>query len=103
MHCGPNQYFLSSAHSKNRPTIPCLAYGVLGLELLGRAALASVSPTLLAEPDKEHRYLLQALGRAVQNTTRRSIGAAQVFNLCRTLFDGFTEEDRAAALALINR
>jgi hypothetical protein len=25
----------------------------LGLELLGRAALSSISPTLLAEPDKE--------------------------------------------------
>ena len=75
----------------------------MGLELLGRAAVASVSPTLLAEPDREHKYLLQALGRGVQNTSRRSIGTAQVFNLCRTLFDGFTEEDRAVALALINR
>jgi hypothetical protein len=65
-----------------------------------RVTAASVSLTLLAEPNKEHKYLLQALGRGVQNTSRRSIGTAQVFNLCRTLFDGFTDEDRAAALAL---
>jgi hypothetical protein len=75
----------------------------MGLELLGRAALASVSPTLLAEPDPEHRFLLHALNRGVQKGVRRSIGAVQVFNLCRTLFDGFTEDERAAALALVNR
>jgi hypothetical protein len=74
----------------------------LGLELLGRAALASVSPTLLAEPDKEHKYLLHALNRGSERTPRKSITAAQVFSLCRTLFPDFTEEDFKAALALIN-
>jgi hypothetical protein len=33
-----------------------------GLELLARAAVASVSPTLLAEPDRDHQNLLHALG-----------------------------------------
>jgi hypothetical protein len=75
----------------------------MGLELLGRAALASVSPTLLAEPDKEHKNLLHALSRGTQSTTRRSIGTVPVFNLCRILFDRFTEDDRFAALALVNR
>ena len=37
----------------------------LGLELLARAALASISPTLLAAPENTHRYLLHALGRAL--------------------------------------
>jgi hypothetical protein len=40
----------------------------LGLELLARAALASVSPTLLAEPDNEHRFLLHALNRGSKKT-----------------------------------
>ncbi|MEO9870942.1 hypothetical protein [Ekhidna sp.] len=35
--------------------------GALGLELLARSAVAKVSPTLLAEPDKEHQNLLHAL------------------------------------------
>src|SRR5713226_336085 len=75
----------------------------LGLELLARAALASVSPTLLAEPDQEHRFLLHALNRGSERTPRRSIGTGQVFSLCRTLFDDFSETDLKAALALVNR
>jgi predicted RNA-binding Zn-ribbon protein involved in translation (DUF1610 family) len=75
----------------------------LGLELLARAAVASVSPTLLAEPDKEHKFLLHALKRGSQTTPPRSIGTAQVFNLCKTLFDGFTKADLSLALALANR
>src|SRR4029077_967560 len=75
----------------------------LALELLGRAALASVSPTLLAEPDRDHRFLLHALNRGSEKTQRRSIGTAQVFSLCQTLFVQFTEDDLKAALALVNR
>jgi len=75
----------------------------LGLELLARAALASVSPTLLAEPDKEHKFLLHALNRGSEKVQRRSIPATQVFNLCRTLFVQFSENDLIAANALVNR
>jgi len=75
----------------------------LGLELLARAALASISPTLLAEPDVEHKYLLHALNRGSERTSRKSIGAAQVLSLCRTLFPEFTEDDYKVSLALINR
>jgi hypothetical protein len=75
----------------------------LGLELLGRAAVASVSPTLLAEPDREHRFLLQALNRGQEKGLRKSIGTAQVFTLCQTLFPQFTEADKVSAVALVNR
>jgi len=75
----------------------------LALELLARAALASVSPTLLAEPDKDHKFLLHALNRGSEKVQRRSITTAQVFTLCRTLFADFTENDLIAALALVNR
>jgi transcription elongation factor Elf1 len=74
-----------------------------GLELLARASLASISPTLLAEPDDEHKYLLHALNRGSERTPHKSIGAAQVLYLCRTLFPEFTEDDHKASLALINR
>lgn len=73
----------------------------LALELLGRAALASVSPTLLAEPDREHKYLLHALNRG--SGDRRSVKAVQVFALCRKLFPEFSDDDLKAAIALINR
>jgi hypothetical protein len=75
----------------------------LGLELLARTAIASVSPTLLAEPDKEHRFLLHALKRGAERITPQSIGSVQVFSLCKTLFDEFSKEDLTAALALANR
>lgn len=76
----------------------------LGLELLARAALASVSPTLLAEPDNDHKHLLHALGRGSDRVPRKSISTAQVFALCRQLFGAsFTEDDFKAAMALVNR
>lgn len=75
----------------------------LGLELLARAALASISPTLLAEPDPDQRHLLHALGRSSAKTVPKSIGAAQVVKLCGDLFPGFKEEHRNVARALFNR
>ena len=75
----------------------------LGLELLARAAVASVSPTLLAEPVAGHRYLLYALNRAPEKTPPISISTEQVFTLCSVLFDSFTKEDFNEAKALVNR
>ena len=74
----------------------------LGLELLARTAISSVSPTLLAKPDPEHKFLLHALNRAAEKAPQ-SIGAFVVFNLCKTLFDSFSADDHTAALALVNR
>ena len=78
---------------------------VLGLELLARAALASVSPTLLSAPNKNHRYLLHALGRGSDQSrgNRRSIPTSTVFELCKTLFQEFSQENFNAAMALVNR
>src|SRR5437867_12953061 len=75
----------------------------MGLELLARAAIAGISPTLLAEPDREQRFLLHALGRGSETTGRRSIGTAQVLALCGKLFPQFGPEQQDAARALINR
>ncbi len=75
----------------------------LGLELLARAAIASVSPALLAEPDPDHKNLLQALKLAPESGPRKSLPIARVLNLCRTLFSNFSEDDRTVALALANR
>lgn len=75
----------------------------LGLELLARAALASVSPTLLAEPDAEHKFLLYALNRGAQAGSPRSLGTAQVFRLCSALFDRFSKKDLVLSQALANR
>ena len=75
----------------------------LGLELLARAAVSSVSPTLLAEPDSEHRHLLHALGLGNAKVGPQSLGAVKVFRLCETIFPYFSSEHNTAAIALINR
>ncbi len=74
-----------------------------GLELLARAALASISPTLLAEPDDDHKHLLHSLGRGAERSSGKSIVSAKVFALCRTLFDTFREDDQKSCTALLNR
>lgn len=74
-----------------------------GLELLARAALSSVSPTLLAEPADDHKHLLHSLGRGVGHSSGKSIGSSKVFSLCKTLFDNFREEERLICIALLNR
>ena len=85
---------------RNEPTFGL--WCSLGLEMLARSALASISPTLLAKDDHNHKYLLYALNRTSEREPQ-SITATQLFNLCKTLFPDFTEDDVKAAEALINR
>ncbi len=75
----------------------------MGLELLARSALAKFSPTLLAEPDPEHRYLLIALDLGSAKVSRRSIATNQVLNLCKTLIPDFTDNEVRIASALTGR
>jgi DNA-directed RNA polymerase subunit M/transcription elongation factor TFIIS len=75
----------------------------LGLELLARATLASVSPTLLAQPDNDQKNLLHVVHKESELLFPKSIAAAQVFGLCKRMFPVFSEEDQKVALALLNR
>lgn len=75
----------------------------LGLELLARAAVASVSPTLLAEPQNDHQNLLYALGVGPKLSAPQSISTSKVFAQCQGLFANFTKEDSVASMALANR
>jgi hypothetical protein len=75
----------------------------LGLELLARAAVASVSPLLLADPDPAQRSLLHALGHGSTNTKPKSVTAVQVIDLCSTLFGDFNKDDLKSCRALIDR
>jgi hypothetical protein len=95
--------FFQRAFSESRDDPAFGLWCSLGLEILARTALASISPTLLAEPDREHKYLLHALGRGSERTPRKSIGAVQVLSLCLDLFPEFTKDELTASLALVNR
>jgi DNA-directed RNA polymerase subunit M/transcription elongation factor TFIIS len=74
-----------------------------GLELLARAAVASVSPALLAHPDNEHKNLLHVVHKESQLPFPQSISATLVFRLCKRMFADFSEDDHTIALALLNR
>jgi hypothetical protein len=74
----------------------------MGLEILARAAVASVSPMLLAEPDQEQKYLLYALKRGSEKNPK-SIAIAKVLNLCDKLFPEFTPEIHTSVSALVSR
>lgn len=78
-------------------------YCALGLELLSRSAIAHVSPTLLAEPDKDHQNLLHALNLGSAKTQRKSIAVVQVLALCQQLITDFTETDFKTAKAIVSR
>lgn len=73
-----------------------------GLELLARATVAKTSPALLADPDKDQKNLLHALGISSSHSPK-SIPINQVLSLCRILVPAFTEEEFKAASALLNR
>jgi hypothetical protein len=75
----------------------------MGLELLARSAVSKVSPTLLAEPDKEHHHLLHALNLGSVKIQRKSIATIHVLSLCQTLIAEFTEAEFKVASAIINR
>lgn len=75
----------------------------MGLELLARSTVSHVSPTLLAEPDREHQNLLHALGLGSVKSSRKSIATINVLTLCQILITNFTEADFKIASAIINR
>lgn len=75
----------------------------MGLELLARSSLASISPTLLAEPDREHQNLLHALNLGSATSQRKSLPTLQVLLLCKTLIVEFTDSNFKIASALVNR
>ncbi|HEX2882734.1 MAG TPA: hypothetical protein VHO25_24615, partial [Polyangiaceae bacterium] len=95
--------FLERAFQIDRDSPEFGLWCTFGLELLARAAVASISPTLLAEPDRDQNNLLHALGRGKARTGPKSLSSAQLFKLCDFLFDEFTVEHTTAAIALINR
>lgn len=70
-------------------------WSALALEFLARTALASVSPTLLADTSTaDISNLLYALGKATSSSNVKSIGTADVLARCEKLFPGFTGEHK---------
>lgn len=94
--------FMSKASVEDHEKEAFGLWAALGLELLARSAIASTSPLLLAEPDKDQKNILYALGFG-SGGTPKSISTIQVLSLCRLLIANFTEEEFKSASSLLNR
>ncbi len=63
------------------------------LELLGKAALARVSPLLIAEPNEDGVNILIASGLIEGNARFTSVAASTIFKRCARAFRPFSAED----------
>lgn len=61
----------------------------LALELLGKAALAKISPLLIAEPTEEGKNILAALGIGDGDGKFTTVSASTVFKRCKRAFPTF--------------
>lgn len=95
--------FFEKANEEDKDELYFGLYCALGLELLARSAVSSVSPTLLGEPDKDHKNLLHALNLGSAKSQPKSIGIVQVLILCQHLITDFTESNFKIAKAIVNR
>ena len=68
----------------------------LSLELLARAALANIHPTLLAEPDRDGANLASALGfpPVAPKFVPKSVAVSEVFKRLALLLPDFLEEHK---------
>lgn len=77
----------------------------LGLELLARAALANISPTLLADNANAQGNILYALGKkdASGSFKPKSLIVSSVLLICKEVISGFNEDCFKIALSLVER
>ncbi|MCX2746990.1 hypothetical protein OOZ51_04065 [Arthrobacter sp. MI7-26] len=61
----------------------------LALELLGKSALAKISPLLIAEPTEEGRNILAAMGIGDGDGKFTTVSASTVFKRCKRAFPTF--------------
>lgn len=91
--------YMTRAFEEVRRDDPLFGFwATLGMELLGRAVLASVHPALLADPS-EPENLFYALGYEVK--APKSIPVKAVFSRCQRIIPEFTEANRDQCMALV--
>lgn len=81
-------------------------YGIfcaLGLELLARAAVSTISPALLADPGNAQANILYALGKKDASFKPKSLIISQVFSICKEVISNFTDDCYKISMALVER
>lgn len=83
--------YFEKAYNEERDSLFFGMYYALGLELLARASLANISPTLLADP-ASRANLLYALGLSDAGGRPKSIVTNRVVSLCGELIPDFNND-----------
>lgn len=86
--------YIQQAQALDKDSWEYALWTSLSLELLARAALSNVHPALLAEPDKNGKNLLSALGFPPfdKKFSATSISVSEAFNRLSVLLPEFHEE-----------
>lgn len=90
--------YLQRAFEEDRKSEMFPFFASLGLEFLGRAALANVHPALLADP-QDGKNILYAFGFPA-TASPISIPAKTVYSRLKFVIDDFSEDDLAVCLKL---
>ncbi|AYH36009.1 hypothetical protein [Pectobacterium parmentieri] len=98
-----SKIYFQRAFNEDRTSEVFGLWCAMGLELLSRSTVSHFSPCLLAEPDKDQKHLLIALGFNANLSQAKSISTSQVLKLCKDLIPDFNEEEITLALALAGR
>lgn len=98
-----SKIFFEKAHEEEQDDIFFGLFCAIGLELLARAAISKVSPALLAEPANDHKNILYVFNYGAAPGVKKSIMAAQVVNLCKTIIPDFDDAAAKSMSAIINR
>lgn len=94
--------YFQKAQKEDRDSIYFGTYCAFGLELLARAALASFSPVLLAEP-RSTESMLYALSLKDVGGKQRSITTNSVISLCGEIIPDFNKDMQHIASIMAER
>lgn len=95
--------FIEKASAEDKDSSYYGIFSALALELLARAALANIHPTLLADADSNQKNVLYALGRLDSSASPKSIMTKQVIALCGSLIPDFNSDLQKLALSMTER
>lgn len=98
-----SKIYFQRAFNEDRTSEVFGLWCAMGLELLSRSTVSHFSPCLLAEPDRDQKHLLTALGFNANLSQAKSISTSQVLKLCKDLIPDFNDEEITLALALAGR
>lgn len=96
--------YFEKAYDEDKDSIFFGLYCALGIELLARAAVANVSPTLLADTSSGNQEnLLYALGIKGANSKTKSIMTNKVITLCGDIIHDFNTDMQTIVTRMTER